>query len=213
MKLPKIKICGNCHSENIKQVAELTPDYMGFIFYEKSPRFVKQESSIEQLKNFPKIKKVAVFVNATTEEIESKIKKHDFSLVQLHGDESPSFCERVKTLGVKIIKVFGVDENFNFSILNPYKKIVDYFLFDTQGKGGDKKKYGGLGVSFDWNLLQKYDASLPVFLSGGLSLENINKIPSFDALQIHALDLNSRFEKSAGVKDINLLKQIKSRLI
>ncbi len=207
MQATKIKICGNCFAENIRQVAELAPDYMGFIFYKKSPRFVKQENYIDILENFPKIQKVGIFVNASLQEIESKIKRHHFSLIQLHGDESPDFCEQIKNLGVLVIKAFGIGENFDFPILNLYKKIVDYFLFDTKGKGENKEKYGGLGLSFDWNLLRKYKDNLPVFLSGGLSLENINKIPSFDGLKIQALDLNSCFEISAGIKDITLLKQ------
>ena len=208
MNAPKIKICGNCFAENIKQVAKLAPDYMGFIFYKESPRFVEQENSIDQLKNFPKIQKVAVFVNATIEEIQSKIKNHSFSLIQLHGTENPDFCKKVKSLGVKVIKVFRVDAEFHFSILRAYENIVDYFLFDTKGKGENKEKYGGLGVSFDWNILQKYDASLPVFLSGGLNLKNIKQIPNFASLKIHALDLNSRFETSPGIKDLDLLRQL-----
>ena len=117
MNAPKIKICGNCFAENIKQVAKLAPDYMGFIFYKESPRFVEQENSIDQLKNFPKIQKVAVFVNATIEEIQSKIKNHSFSLIQLHGTENPDFCKKVKSLGVKVIKVFRVYAEFHFSNL------------------------------------------------------------------------------------------------
>lgn len=210
MKSPKIKICGNCYASNIKQVASLKPDYMGFIFYEKSPRFVKQANCIELLKNFPKIKKVAVFVNATVKEIETKITRYHFSFVQLHGDENPDFCKQIKKLGVMVIKAFGIEENFDFSRLDPYEKIVDYFLFDTKGKGTDKGKYGGHGTAFDWNLLRDYGGNLPIFLSGGLSPENIAKIPKYKKLTIHALDLNSRFEMSAGIKDIDLLKQVRA---
>jgi phosphoribosylanthranilate isomerase len=194
----KLKVCGMVYSENIKQISVLRPDYMGFIFYEKSKRYAGDRLNQEQIKDLPEsIKKIGVFVNSGLEEINDKIAIYGLDLIQLHGDETVEFCSEVANTGTKVIKAFSLDDNFDFSIIEPYKKFCTYFLFDTKGKD-----YGGNGISFNWEILNKYDNEKPFFLSGGLDLENIENISKYKHLNIHAIDVNSKFEISPGLKDI-----------
>lgn len=180
--------------ENILEVSQLLPDYLGFIFYEKSARYFDGE-----IPEIPKsIKKVGVFVNASFEEILEKAEKHQLNLIQLHGSESPKFCQKLKIINLQIIKVFSVDSDFDFSILNNYENVCDYFLFDTKGK-----LPGGNGFAFDWNLLSKYNLQKPFFLSGGIGIDEIPKIKTMN-LPIFAIDVNSKFEIQAGLKNVNM---------
>ena len=145
----KIKICGLKFESNILGLSKLEPDYMGFIFWEKSKRLVIGSTpNLSQTK----IKKTGVFVNADFEKIKDKVHVHKLEAIQLHGQESPEFCKKIKNLGVEIIKTFSIDENFNFNILEKYKLCSDYFLFDTKGKSP-----GGNGISFDWEILRNYN--------------------------------------------------------
>lgn len=198
----KIKVCGMREKENILEVCKLAPDYIGFIFYKKSPRFVKKEQVLDLLDDFPNIKKVGVFVDPEVRYLKEKIARHHFDYIQLHGKESVDFCSDLKALGVKIIKAFALEESFSFLTLNGYEKVVDYFLFDTKSK-----YYGGSGKSFDWQILKSYNNILPVFLSGGLSLENITAISDLNFLNLAVLDFNSCFEKKPALKNIDLLKK------
>lgn len=194
----KLKICGMKGVDNIQEVAALQPDYLGFIFYEKSPRFFNGK-----LPELPKsIQKVGVFVNATMNDILQKVKEYDLQVVQLHGNETPEVCEVLKIINVKVIKAFSVNENFDFEILAPYESVCDYFLFDTKGK-----KPGGNGTTFNWEILKNYPSKKRFFLSGGIGLEEINKIKKL-YLPIHALDVNSKFEIEPGLKNINDCKKI-----
>lgn len=188
---------------NIRAVAELAPDYMGFIFYPKSKRFVIDETVLDLIGDYSKISKVGVFVNSSLEEVEAKIKRHNLNLVQLHGEESVVFCKQCKKTKVAIIKCFRIGVNFDFMLLQPYLPVVDYFLFDTQ-----TKLYGGSGKTFNWQILENYQHTIPFFLSGGLSLENIPEIVKIKNDNMSSLDLNSCFEKQAGIKDLALLKQL-----
>ncbi len=198
----KVKVCGMKYPENILEVAACGPDLMGFIFYEKSKRYIGEDFDPELLiKLNPSIIKTGVFVNHSVEYIEDKIKKYDLSLLQLHGDESVEQCQALKTKGYKISKVFQVDKNFDFVSTEPYKKHVDYFLFDTKSEG-----YGGTGKKFDWSILERYDNEVPVFLSGGLDLDSLEEIKNLGDLNIHALDINSKFEVEAGLKEVKKVK-------
>ena len=200
----KIKVCGMRDADNILNVAKLAPHYMGFIFYKKSIRFVKEERAIDLLQNFPAIKKVGVFVDAKLDYILQKVHRHGLSHVQLHGKEQVNFCQKIKKAAkIRIIKAVSVTEDFNFSILQPYQEVVDYLLFDTKCSG-----YGGSGITFNWNILKNYNNQLPIFLSGGLSLDNIQSAKKLSFLKIHALDLNSCFEKKPALKDIKLLQKL-----
>lgn len=199
----KIKVCGMRQPDNIRDVASCNPDYLGFIFYDKSKRFVGEEFETEVLTGInPSIKKVGVFVNHSTSYIENKIEKYGLSLIQLHGDESVEQCKELKSKGYTIVKVFQVDNDFDFRVIEPYKKQIDYFLFDTKSEG-----YGGTGKKFDWSIFDRYDNEVPLFLSGGLDIESIEEIKKLSKLNIHALDINSKFEVEAGRKDVDLIKK------
>jgi phosphoribosylanthranilate isomerase len=196
-----IKICGMRHPDNILEVGSLLPDYMGFIFWEKSARYF--DGIIPDL---PKsIKKAGVFVNATLEEILEKIAKYDLQAVQLHGHESVAFCLELKNKiedKIEIIKVFSADESFDFEVLKPFEPICDYFLFDTKGK-----LPGGNGTTFDWKVLEKYPSTKPFFLSGGIGIEELDNVKQIlkTNLPIYAIDINSKFEIEPGLKNIELI--------
>jgi phosphoribosylanthranilate isomerase len=183
------------YPNNILEVSQLLPDYLGFIFYEKSSRFFEGE-----IPEIPKsIKKVGVFVDATLEEIKSKIEKYKLNAVQLHGKEDAHFCEKLKKENIEIIKVFSVLDEFDFDLLKPFELNCDYFLFDTKGK-----LHGGNGVTFNWQILEKYNSKKPFFLSGGIGIVEIEKIKKLN-LPIFALDVNSKFEIEPGLKNTELL--------
>jgi phosphoribosylanthranilate isomerase len=198
----KIKICGMKYPENILEVSQLLPDFLGFIFWKKSSRYFDGE--IPKINK--SIKKVGVFVDATLEEITFRIKKYDLDIIQLHGNENPEFCKKLKKLTIEIIKVFSVNDDFNFSELEPFENVCDYFLFDTKGK-----LPGGNGITFNWQILEKYKSQKPFFLSGGIGIEEIENIKELN-LPIYAIDVNSKFEIEAGLKNIELLKSFKNNL-
>jgi phosphoribosylanthranilate isomerase len=204
----RIKICGMKYPENIVDVGALLPDYMGFIFWEKSARYFDGE-----MPNLPiSIKKVGVFVNASLDEILEKIKKYDLQAVQLHGEESVTFCNSLKkhTLkSIKVIKVFSILDIFDFAELKPYEDVCDFFLFDTKGK-----LPGGNGTTFDWQVLKQYPSCKPFFLSGGIGMEEIKIIQEISKtnLPIYAIDINSKFETEPGLKNIELLNSFKENL-
>ena len=208
----KVKVCGMKYNENINQISELKPDYIGFIFYRKSARYVNDILMSSQLKKLPdSIKKVGVFVNETISEIEIISKKYTLNYIQLHGDESPLFCKELKEKRHKIIKAFQIDDAFDFSKLNEYKGHVNYFLFDTKSKG-----YGGSGKKYNWDVLSNYDHKTPFFLSGGINEKDVSEIKKLNRLNIEAIDINSCFEISPALKNIptvsKFIKRVKNEL-
>ena len=209
MRHIKWKVCGMREIQNIQEVAALEPDFLGFIFYEKSKRFT---SVVPKVTLAPNTKKAGVFVNESIEHIIEKTKTFSLDLIQLHGDENPEFCKNIKKLqpSIPISKAFGVDEKFDFDHLLPYHEFCDYFLFDTKGKD-----YGGNGISFDWHILKNYRLNKPVFISGGISPENIDELLLFiqnSSLPIYAIDVNSRFEIEPGLKNVESLKILKNKV-
>ncbi len=196
--------------ENIAEVLAVQPDYLGLIFFEKSARYVGEDFELpESLQAEPPLK-VGVFVNHSQEYIVAKAQRYQLALAQLHGDESPEFCQQLKSQlpDLQLVKVFRVADDFDFTILAPYKPHCDFFLFDTKGKD-----YGGNGVVFNWDILKTYDNELPLFMSGGLGLENLQDLQSFittHRLNVHAIDVNSKFEMAPALKDVNKLKTLKS---
>lgn len=198
----KLKVCGMKYQDNIRQLAELEPDFIGFIFYEKSKRYVTNGLDIKSL-NIPKsIKKVGVFVNSTIEVINEKVQLYKLDFVQLHGNESVEFCRELKQAGIKIIKAFQIDEDFDFFVIERYETVCDYFLFDTK-----TKLYGGSGNKFNWQILEKFNNQKPFFLSGGIDMEDVDEIKKLKNLNIFAIDINSRFEINPGNKDIEKIKE------
>jgi len=204
----KLKICGMKYRENIQSVAALQPDYLGFIFYEKSKR--NFEGDIPEL---PKnIKKVGVFVEATFNFITDKIERYNLQTIQLHGEETPEFCQQFYNKNVEVVKVFSIGNQFDFNILQKYESVVDYFLFDTKGT-----QKGGNGIAFDWKLLNDYPSQKPYFLSGGIGLNSVDDIKLFKqnpaSKYCYALDINSRFEDAPGKKNIEKLKAFKNAIL
>ena len=228
----KLKVCGMKYVENIEQIVGLKPDYLGFIFYEKSKR--NFEGIIPEFSK--SIKKTGVFVNEYIEIIISLVEEYRLDAIQLHGDESLEYVADLKnqlkerrTLfldenkqikkkknkhyisenEVELIKVFGIKDEFNFDYLKPYLEVVDFFLFDTKGK-----ERGGNGTKFDWSILKKYPFRKPFFLSGGIGIEDIEAVQEIikSNLPIYALDINSKFELKPGLKNINEVKNFKNTL-
>lgn len=198
----KIKVCGMRDPENLKKLIQLQPDYIGFIFYEGSKRYVGNIEEEALLSVPADIKKTGVFVNSELGEIRYKIQKYNLNAVQLHGSEDAAFCKGLKGEGVEVIKAFGVDDSFEFSSLNAYTDSVDYFLFDTK-----TSQHGGSGKVFEWDLLKKYDLTIPYFLSGGLSVENLEEVSHLNDQKLYAIDINSRFETEPGLKDLVKVKE------
>jgi len=202
----QLKICGMRDAKNIAEVGALHPDYMGFIFYRPSPRYVGANFSIPQ--NFPSIvRKVGVFVNEAPDSILSKMRSLDLDFVQLHGKEPAGLCVVLKQHDVKVIKVFSIDDDFDFKVTKPYESVVDYFLFDTKGKN-----YGGNAQAFKWEILKRYDQQIPFFLSGGLTSENIAGVRELKGMNLHALDVNSGVELEPGLKSPDLIRGVKSKM-
>jgi phosphoribosylanthranilate isomerase len=202
----ELKVCGMRDPENIQEVAALRPDYMGFIFYEKSPRYVGPDFIIPTLP--VTVKLVGVFVNAHLDHMVSMVKHHGLDFVQLHGYEPVSLVAELRALGIRTFKVFSVDESFDFSVVEPYDKYADYFLFDTKGQ-----HYGGNARQFDWSLLHKYNQRVPFLLSGGLNSENVGEIGQLQEMNLHALDINSGVEISTGIKNPAKVKAIKELIL
>jgi phosphoribosylanthranilate isomerase len=188
--------------ENILAVANLAPHYLGFIEYPASPRYVGEDfimpSDLSAL-----IGRVGVFVNESSGIIRLKAAKQGYQYIQLHGNESEMQCRELKDSGLKVIKVFSIDEQFEFANTKPFVAVADYFLFDTKGKF-----HGGNGKIFDWNILRHYDQEVPFFLSGGLSVDSLSGLDDLKYMNITALDLNSGVELSPGLKDVSKVAHI-----
>ena len=213
----KLKVCGM--KQNPIEVAQLHPDYLGFIFWEPSSRYF--EGEMPQLPS--SIKKVGVFVDVPLEEVTTKVTQYQLDAVQLHGKETPEYChnlrhaelvsashrdetpKQVRGDQLEIIKVFSIKDDFDFTLLKDYEDVCDYFLFDTKGK-----LPGGNGYTFEWSVLENYPSNKPFFLSGGIGMESVEKLKTFlkspASQYCFALDVNSKFEMEPGLKDITLLK-------
>jgi phosphoribosylanthranilate isomerase len=201
----KLKVCGMREPNNIAALSDLQPDYMGFIFWAPSSRYVNETTpKLDQ-----RIKKTGVFVDASVDYIQSSISTHQLQAVQLHGKETPNYCQLIQGFGVEVIKAFSVKDVFDFSTLEAYESSCDFFLFDTKGA-----LPGGNGYTFDWSLLKEYPSQKPFFLSGGIGLENTQEIKELlnTDLPLFAIDVNSKFELAPGLKKIEELKQFKKEL-
>lgn len=194
-----VKVCGLKNSQNLKQIVALGVDYVGMIFYAKSPRFV--EENPENFKEVT-IPKVGVFVNASVQDIADIKSKYGISVAQLHGKESPAFCSEIKSLGLQVWKAFGVDDHFDFSQLHQFPA-VDLFLFDTK-----TPSHGGSGIKFSWDLLKNVPPQFSYLLSGGINLEDAEEIKNLQLPGLKGVDINSKFELSPGIKDIDKVKKM-----
>ncbi len=190
-------------ADNICRLIQLPIDYIGFIFYTKSPRYVGEQIDRNILDLVPRhIKKTGVFVNEAKEKVLEIALKNQLQAVQLHGDESPEYLLFLKDRGIELIKAFRIAENFDFSKLENYSNICNYFLFDTQ-----TAHFGGSGKKFDWQILENFTLDKPFFLSGGIGAEDKQHVLSFNHPALFAIDLNSKFEIEPGLKNIGLLKE------
>ena len=180
-----VKVCGMTQGDNIREVEALGIDLMGFIFYEKSPRCVRQKPDYLPVH----AQRVGVFVNASYEEMVEKAATFGLTHIQLHGNESPALCRKLKEAGFKVIKAF---------------LIADYFLFDTKTPA-----YGGSGRMFDWEILSCYKGTTPFLLSGGIGPESVETLKRFSHPALIGYDLNSKFEVAPGIKEIGKIKIFK----
>ncbi|TDQ08171.1 phosphoribosylanthranilate isomerase [Pedobacter metabolipauper] len=206
----KLKVCGMKFPDNIAAIAELQPDYLGFIFYKGSKRYVA-DLSAAVLQSLPAgIKKTGVFVDEEPLQVAALTIQYGLNAVQLHGKETVADCLAIKQLlpaETELIKAFGVGASFDFDVLKDYMDVVDYFLFDTQTPG-----HGGSGKTFDWLILEKYTLNKPYFLSGGISLNSIDELNKIKDTRLYAVDVNSRFELEPGLKDTDQLMEFKNMM-
>ena len=195
----KVKICGLTNLEDAKAAANLGADYLGFIFYPPSPRYISPEGAFEILKELPSsIKKVAVVVNANYELLK-KLLNGGFDLIQLHGDETPDILKKVPAS--RVIKVFRVRDSFNRDLLKDWENTYA-LLLDTYKKG----TYGGTGETFNWNIAKELvEEGFKIFLSGGLTPQNVKR--AIEKVKPYAVDVSSGVEASKGKKDLNKLKE------
>lgn len=183
--------------ENIDAVCAAFPDFLGFIFYPKSKRYVCETPDPAIFSRVPpEIKKVGVFVNEEPVVVIDSCQQHGLAVAQLHGSETPDYCRDIRNAGLTIFKAFSLDEDFDFSQLVQYASVVDYFLFDTKGR-----LPGGTGEKFNWQLLDSYTDNVSFFLSGGIGPEDAPEIRKINHPQLFGIDINSGFELKPALKD------------
>ena len=192
--------------DQVKQLDAMGVDFAGFIFYPKSPRYVVRHLTGDQVKKARlRLGKVGVFVNATYDDVMRQVDAYGLDMVQLHGDETPRFCEQLANY-ITVIKVFRLGENDPIDwIIRPYQDYCDMFLFDTEGVG-----YGGTGKKFNWETLKGVPIDKLFFLSGGIEPGDVERLKTFErepvARKFFAIDINSKFETSPGVKDLKKIR-------
>src|SRR5579875_374419 len=214
----KIKVCGMTDVDQLHQLDEMGVEFAGFIFYPKSPRFVLKHglTGADVKKAKLKVNKVGVFVNATYDEIMNHIDNFGLDMVQLHGHETPYKCSQISNY-IDVIKAFRFGENDHVEwTIKDYLGCADMFMFDTgvpasKNEREDKALYGGTGRKFNWNRLRGLNIGKPFFLSGGIEPGDASLVKDFMqdpvAKDLFVVDINSRFELSPGVKDMNKVKQ------
>ena len=194
-------------SQNIKAVAKLKPDYLGFIFYVKSPRYAALVDKLVLFSLPSTIKKVGVFVNESVEVMREMAKAYGLDVLQLHGGETTIQCLQLREEGFTIIKAFSISQSSDFEDICHYEGCCDYFLFDTK-----TPQHGGSGIKFDWALLDIYQGETPFFLSGGIDLEDVEAILKLKYPKFAGIDLNSRFELEPGLKNVEKLEHFLERI-
>ena len=196
-----VKVCGMREAENIRAVEALGVDWMGFIFWEHSSRYVSQLPAYLP----EKAKRVGVFVDAPLEVISQKVKDFGLGIVQLHGIEPPAYLRDLRAvLGdrIAIVKAFNIATRYDLQLTSGYEGLADYFLFDTKAQ-----LVGGNGTKFDWSVLAHYEGATPFLLSGGIGPDDANRVRAFSHPQLAGIDLNSRFEVAPAMKNVELIKQ------
>lgn len=211
-KRMKLKICGLTRIGQIQELILMETDFLGFIFYEKSPRYVLNHLTLEEISMIGHQAKVGVFVNESPEKIAETADKAKLDFIQLHGDEDEYFMAELRKMLnpetgiIKVIRIGDQKPDELQRIINNGRSMVNYLLFDT-----DSKAFGGTGKTFDWDLLNKMEIPLPYFLSGGISEENIGCIGMLHQKPF-ALDINSKFEIEPGVKNTEQIRNFKNKI-
>lgn len=204
----RIKVCGMTGADQVMELDEMGAEFAGFIFYSHSPRYVYRHMPAAEIKRIrgKGINKVGVFVNAPVEEVLKAVDDCGLYIVQLHGDETPKYCEKIADY-VTVVKAFRLREDDNVLWkVKDYRDIADMFLFDTEGAG-----YGGTGKKFNWNVLKGLNIAKPFFLSGGIGPDDIEALSEFVkdpvSKDLFSIDVNSKFETSPGIKDMKKLQE------
>lgn len=201
----KVKICGLKSPANIDQVLACGPDFVGFVFYEPSPRYARDTLSPVHMQNLASgVGRVGVFVDEKLDVVARSVQDFCLSHIQLHGSEPVRYLEdlRARLPGIPVFKAFAVTDSFDFAAVVPYENLVTAVIFDTPSAG-----HGGSGQTFPWERLAAYVAGPRFFLSGGLSCENVAAAKDF----VHkhplgeGLDASSGLEKEPGIKAISLV--------
>ena len=192
-----VKVCGLKESQNIQDIVSLDIDWIGYNFYKPSSRYI---TIVPTINNEIHQKKVGIFVNESMDIVKDYIDKYDLDLIQLHGNETPEYCINAQS-HIPIIKVFRIYEDFDFDMLDDYR-MAEYFLFDTE-----TKNYGGSGIKFDWNILNYKPICRPFLLSGGIGPDDVDEILKIGHLQFKGIDINSKFEISQGIKDVEMVNK------
>lgn len=202
----KVKICGMRDPQNIRDIALLKPDFMGFIFYPPSPRYLASAEAFP----FDSLKDTittGVFVNATDSDIVNAIRSYKLKAVQLHGNENQEFCKSIRQLGVKVLKAVSVADESDLTNLQRYEGTVDYLVLDTK-----TSQYGGSGTQFNWDLLNAYTVDIPFLLSGGIDEQDAKRIAKLHHPMLAGVDLNSRFELEPGLKNVEKVNRFLDRM-
>jgi phosphoribosylanthranilate isomerase len=219
----KIKVCGMTTMDQLHQLEELGIDFAGFIFYPKSPRYVTKHglSGADVKSGKFTLSKVGVFVDATFEEVMKQVDEFGLDMVQLHGQETPYECGKISDC-VQVIKAFRFMDNDHVEwMIKDYHNEADMFLFDTgvpvsREEKGNSMIYGGTGRKFNWDRLKGLSVHKPFFLSGGIEPGDASLVKDFMkesvAKDLFVVDINSRFEQSPGIKDMEKIKQFKNEL-
>ena len=203
MKRLIIKVCGMREAENIRQIERLAPDWMGFICWDGSPRFVSKTPDYLPVS----CSRTGVFVNPSVQQVKEDMTRLGLDIIQLHGKETPQFCQAIKSLRrpdgspLRLVKAFGITADRPFPDTSEYEEACDYFLFDTRCT-----TIGGSGMVFDWDMMRQYHGKRPFLLSGGIGEEHIEALKSFSHPMFAGVDLNSRFEDSPAIKNVERLK-------
>jgi len=205
----QIKVCGMKYLFNRQELENLPVDWLGFIFYRLSPRYVGglPEKDLQELTS-TSANKTAVFVNAQLSEVLTIAARYGFSYVQLHGGENPDYCRQVRAAGLKVIKVFRLHPDFRFEETAVFAGAADFFLFDTKAE-----QWGGSGQKFDWHILENYKLTVPFFLSGGIGPGDADALLHFSHPALYGIDLNSGFEDFPGMKNFEKLKKFLEKIL
>ena len=208
----RVKVCGMTQLEQVDSLQEMGVSFAGFIFYPKSARYVLRHLTTDQIRKQNNVNKVGVFVNASVDHVLQMVDECRLHMVQLHGDETPKFCEQIADY-ISVVKAFRLSDNDNIEyMIRPYRDVCDMFLFDTEGAG-----YGGTGKKFNWDMLSDTNVGKPFLLSGGIQPNDADKLKSFAAdtvgKELFAIDINSKFEVAPGIKDMDKVKQFVGEIV